>query len=99
MLGRSLIGISSQLNLADLFREAYGNYVVFHWFAKDKRLGSDCARMNYASLESALVERVIEIKYLEDTTDQARSDHAPTFVVSRSISDLKASSSSNYLQR
>ncbi|KAI9001023.1 Endonuclease/exonuclease/phosphatase [Trametes punicea] len=54
-----------RLNVVDIFRELHPNKKAYSWFAKGKPQGKDCARVDYALLESGLREKAVDIVYLE----------------------------------
>ncbi|KAJ3553285.1 hypothetical protein NM688_g3697 [Phlebia brevispora] len=66
-----------EAKVADVFRHIHGDKRSFSWFAKGKPQGEDCARVDYALVERAIVDRVVHMEYLEDPKERAHSDHAP----------------------
>ncbi|PCH41033.1 DNase I-like protein [Wolfiporia cocos MD-104 SS10] len=76
------------LDVVDVYRAVHGNRQAFSWFAKGRPQGADAARVDYALVERALVDRVVEMTYLEDNAERAHSDHAPVILSLRDMHDL-----------
>lgn len=80
------------LDVVDVFREVHGERKAFSWFARGKKQGEDCARVDYALVERKLLDRVVETEYLEDPKERAHSDHAPVLLVLKDMDKLDGAS-------
>ncbi|KAI0375626.1 DNase I-like protein [Pilatotrama ljubarskyi] len=76
------------LDVVDVFRELHPDTKAYSWFAKGKPQGKDCARVDYALVESSLRDNVVDLAYLQDPQDRGHSDHAPLLLTMRGMSEL-----------
>ncbi|CDO75574.1 hypothetical protein BN946_scf184858.g14 [Trametes cinnabarina] len=76
------------LGVVDVFRELHPETKAYSWFAKGKLQGKDCARVDYALVESGLRDKVMDIVYLEDPRERGHSDHAPLLLTLSNMSAL-----------
>ncbi|OJT03782.1 hypothetical protein TRAPUB_5604 [Trametes pubescens] len=80
------------LDVVDVFRELHPQTRAYSWFAKGKPQGKDCARVDYALVESGLRENVVDITYLEDPAERGQSDHAPLLLIMKGMTVADQSS-------
>ncbi|KAI0771614.1 Endonuclease/exonuclease/phosphatase [Trametes elegans] len=76
------------LDVVDVFRELHPNKKAYSWFAKGKPQGKDCARVDYALVESGLRDNVVDLTYLEDPQERGHSDHVPLLLTLKGMSGL-----------